>query len=265
MNHKLLYTSIFLTLYSNDIICWSFFAAGEKVDTIQKPSISAHMYAQESHQDKRITIVLDPAGDAHNVGRIIDDAFERSLTYLCIQSLKQLLEKNNSILRVLITKSAGQAIESFYNANFANQLNTDIYITISCYQLHEKYNTIDIYYVLYNPITDFWHKKSSQLGFIPFDQAYLNNLTKTAHYAKIISDTLKAAGRTHNFLCSSPCGIPYKPLGGIMAPAIALELGISTKDSWSQLVPSIEQALTAIVAKIDTEKNLYDKINTPVY
>lgn len=202
-----------------------------------------------------VTVLLDPAGDAKDPGRTIDDTFERSITLLFCQKLKQLLEEKNSSIRVIITKNTTDIVDQEHNASFSNQVKADLYIHISTFQTYENYLQIYLYYFTYHPVTDFWHKKNRELSFIPFDQAYLHNLTKTAGYAKIIGNSLKANGKMHNYIFTGPYSVPYKPLRGIMAPSFALELGLSNKNSWHILISSVLEAINLTVKKIDYEKN----------
>jgi len=82
---------------------------------------------------KEIIIMLDPAGDAQYAGRRIDDSFERGLTLRCAEQLKQRLEQLFPQIHVVLTRLPGETVQPLQNANFANRLSVDLYLSIHFY------------------------------------------------------------------------------------------------------------------------------------
>ncbi len=195
----------------------------------------------------RFTLMVDPAGDARDAGREIDDTFERGITMQCAEELKKSLEAQIPGMRVILTRFPGETVEPLQNAGFANRLKVDLYLTLHFYEAKEKTPSLHLYHVLYNPGTDFWGKKEDELALLPYDQAYKLSIKKTAPLIKALYEQLKKDERKNNITCLAPLGIPFKPLAGIIAPAIALEIGIKKKDDWNKLVPLLVSALETTI------------------
>ena len=66
--------------------------------------------------------MLDPAGDAQNPGRTIDDNFERGITLQFAEKLKEMLQEKFPTIRVVLSRTPGESLQPLQNANFANRL-----------------------------------------------------------------------------------------------------------------------------------------------
>lgn len=192
-----------------------------------------------------ITIMLDPAGDAKHTGRTLDDGFERGISLQCAEQLKTMLEQQFGV-RVVLTRFPGETLEPLQNANFANRLNVDLYISISCYQETAVKPTLYLYYFC----NDEFAAPQNELGFYPFDKAHLANQQKTKSYLALAHDILNQEPITKKISIAGPFGIPFKPLLGIKSPAFSLELGLKTKDDIKNYVPLLTDCISAIIQKI---------------
>jgi N-acetylmuramoyl-L-alanine amidase len=188
--------------------------------------------------------MLDPAGDARTPGRIIGDNFERGINLEFAQALKEVLEQMGTNLRIVLTREPHEAIAPLQNANFSNRLNVDLFISMHCYQERGQRPSIHLYYIQYHPITDMWHKPE-QLAFYPYDQAHLLNLSKSTAFAEALKKSLSISRKWD---CKGPFGIPFKPLIGVKAPSLALEIGIKNKDDWQVFIHPLAQAIAGVFA-----------------
>lgn len=190
------------------------------------------------------SIMLDPAGDAQNAGRMIDDCFERGLTVQFCEKLKKELEKKYQA-NVTLTRIAGDTLEPLQNANFANRLGIQLYISFHFYYQPDDRSTINLYHYIYNSVTDFWSPQTDALRFVRFDEAHKLNIQLTQTYAenlyKQLSATIKHADTTPAF------GIPFKPLIGITAPAIGIEIGLHNRNDWQNYISDICQAIGTLI------------------
>ena len=84
-----------------------------------------------------------------DAGRIVNDSFERGLTLQFAQELKKELELNFNNIRVVLTRIPGETLESLQNANFANRLNVDFYLSIHFYSEKRTF-TSNIFISLYS-------------------------------------------------------------------------------------------------------------------
>lgn len=189
--------------------------------------------------NRLFTIMIDPAGDAQYPGRVIDGSFERGLTLQFAEELKERLENKYTGIRVILTRFSGETVEPLQNAMFANRLNVDIYLSIHFYHQKQNLSTIYIYQLLYNPATDFWQRITHPLSFIPVNKAYLINSAQAKKLGTILQKSLREQEKRLEYTCKDLLGIPFKPLIGIRAPALGIEIGLKNKEDWQRFIEPI--------------------------
>ena len=189
-------------------------------------------------QAKKFTVMINPAGDAQNAGRIIENNFERGLTLQCAQWIKQEIESKHSSVRVILTRIPGETVENLQNASFSNRLKTDLYISLHFYERKKNKRDLALYYFCQDPITDGWHKKDSSYSFIPYSKAHLDTFAFTK---MMIKDTFSYLQNDHKNSCSvsGPYGIPFYPLIGIQAPSFGIEVGLMKKNEWQLIAHTL--------------------------
>jgi len=178
----------------------------------------------ETAKKPLFTVMLNPAGDAKNAGRMLDDSFERGITLQCCQELKKDLEAIIPGIRVVLTRFPGETLEPLQNANFSNRLDANIYLSIHFYKETEAKPHL---YTYCYQIELFNGKLPNGLFFCPFDKAYQVNYAQTLNHAQKLMQLLTSTEK-ENYILHPPLTIPFKPLVGIQAPALAIEIGIKT-------------------------------------
>lgn len=171
--------------------------------------------------------MIDPSGDARHTGRIIGTNFERAITFQLALALQQLLQ-NNFTCTVLITRSPGETVSPLQNANFANRLPIDIYISLHCYHAPLEKHTIAMY-ILAPPTTI---PSSAALAMVPIARAHDQSWARSKKHATTIHTALQNA-YAHQFQLPSVIAVPFAPLLGIQAPAIGIEINCITPDNIS--------------------------------
>ena len=200
------------------------------------------------YKSKKIfTLMLNPAGDAKNAGRVLESSFERGLTLQFCQELKKIIESSSHKIRVILTRFPGETLEFLQNANFSNRLNTDLYISLHLYQTKSIRPQVYLYYYLKNPF--YFSKNNFNLSFFPYDDSYLINIQKTLNWGEIINnylleDKYKLKFDYHNLL-----GIPFKPLVGVKSPAIAIEIGLKN-NNWQNYIEPISESIIKCLNQI---------------
>lgn len=190
----------------------------------------------------RRTIVIHPAGDKLKTGRIVAREFERKLTRVLAQYLKQILEETGRFI-VTLTHEIGQQIDQHESASLANRLRADAYIYLSCCESKKILPEISCYFTLYNPTTDFWHKKRDPLSLLPIDKAYLVNINTSCTLCATITHQLKDHAAQRVFI-NQTRGLPLAPLQGIQVPSCVIECGIQKPEQIEELAYLIARALT---------------------
>ena len=134
--------------------------------------------------NRPFTIMLDPAGDAKNVGRKLYNSFERGATLQFAQELKKQILQTYPNTEVVLTRSAGEVLENLQNANFANRLDVDLYLSINFYEETQIKPHIFLFYfknqIFFSIISP------NNLSFFPYYLAYTINFERTQKYAQII-------------------------------------------------------------------------------
>ena len=192
------------------------------------------------------TIMIDPAGDAKHTGRLINDTFERGIALQCAEQLKAAIIQKFPNVRVILTRVPGETIQPLQNASCANRLGVDFYISLYFY--HEPLNQghVALYYYLENPATDLWYQPKS-LTLYQVNQAHIIHLKTTEKWGQILLKSFENKNISKFFQPRGLFGIPFTPLIGIKAPAIAIEAGLKNKQDWQQLIEAIIIAIERIV------------------
>lgn len=196
---------------------------------------------------KIVTIMIDPAGDAQHTGRKLNDTFERGISLQIAEKLKNILEERLTHVKIVLSRLPGESASYLQHASFANRLNVDFYLGIHCYQEKETKPCVYLYQFSYG---DNFITKQFDLALIPYDQAHLANNATTNSFAIAMQDILGSNAYANIYNAKGIFKIPFKPLIGIKAPAIGLELGIKTKDDWHDYVEPIASSLIPIVEKL---------------
>lgn len=193
------------------------------------------------------SIMLDPAGDARTPGRMIGDHVERGITLEYVQELKTLLEQQMPDLRVVLTRFPGETIAPLQNANFANRLHVDLYLSIHFYQeKKDARSSLSMYQYISNPITDLWFKPQP-LTFYSYDQAHLFSVTKTTLLAEQLRIALEHDRFRRLFDMKGFFKIPFKPLVGIQSPALAIEIGLKQPRDWRLFLEPLVYGITHLM------------------
>ena len=178
-------------------------------------------------------IMINPAGDAKNVGRRLNEGFERTEAYKWAEKIQHEVQDRFGI-KVVLTRAPGDEIVPLQNASFANRLNTDLFLSLHLYKDDSDKPKIYVYQHGYNKLVDFARRSyGDQLKFAPIFQAHQQNIFKTRDYINVFKNTLTKSEYQQSFDFFEPKFLPLKPLAGITAPSIAIEIGINGDNKWN--------------------------------
>ena len=197
-----------------------------------------------------ITIMLDPAGDAQNTGRVIDDTFERGLTLACAQEIKHDLEKNFPGVRIVLSRVPGETVDPLQSASFANKLKADLFVHLGFYQEKRNPCLCSLFFFSYDATTDFWPKKTGAQALEPYYRAHLPMITCSAQYALLLHDSLADLQTKGSIQLKPVICFPCRPLIGVRAPVIGCEMGLNNKDSWKMFVQPIVAGIGTIISAL---------------
>lgn len=189
-----------------------------------------------------ILVMIDPAGHAKNVGRRLVESYERGETFKFAEKLKDALSEKYGV-RSVLTRYPGEEIIELQNASFANRLQVDFYLSLNIYREESVKPKIFVYHLVYDPMVDLARRIIDNLLFIPIHQAHFKNIHRTKFLCNHMRSILFKPDYQKKFDFYGPYGIPFKPLIGVTAPAIGIELGISEEDKWQNLVEPLVESL----------------------
>lgn len=189
------------------------------------------------------SVMINPAGHARDPGRRLIEGVERAQTFKFAEKLQQELQKKYGI-KVILTRYPGEEISEWEPASFANRLGTDFYLSIHLYREESLKPKVFLYQLVYNPMIDLYVKSFDPYVFLPVNQAHFQNINKTRFYGKCIKDTLTLKPYKNRFDFYGLYGLPLKPLCGIVAPALLLEVGIHRDEQWPSLIDPVVESLS---------------------
>jgi N-acetylmuramoyl-L-alanine amidase len=197
------------------------------------------------HTRRPLTIMLDPAGDAQNAGRKINDYVERGITLQCAEQLKKAIETANSGVRVILTRFPGETIQPLQNASFANRLDVDLYVSIHFFAKKKGKHSLALFYFCTNSVIDYWKSNVPDLFFMKAHKVHVGSISTSKKWGEQCYS--KLADYKEHFTCTAPLGIPFKPLCGIKAPAIGIEASVQNPNDWNRYIKPISEGITSVI------------------
>ncbi len=208
-------------------------------------------------EKKSFTIMIDPAGDSQYAGREIYGCFERGITLQCAEQLKKTLEYTIPNTRIILTRFPGETVQPLQNASFANRLEVDLYLSIHFFAQKKGPHEIYFYHFCKHPVTDYWKKTPTDLCFVEAHFVHIHSIATSKAWAKELVTVFKTDYKEH-FQCTAPLGLPFKPLCGIQAPAIAFEAGLLNAQDWQRYIKPLSQGIETLVKHAKKERKTTD-------
>ena len=177
-------------------------------------------------QDRFATIMLDPVGNSLPFAHALQTHIEQAVPGT----------------RVILTRTANETVRPLQHANFANRLEVDLFLSLRCYEDASTRPQLAIYTFSYG---DYAPSRIQDLAFYTYDQAHLLASGATQKYAHAMEDTFKKYAKQFDLIGSF--SLPYKPLIGVTAPAIGIEIGLKNKQSWQSFVAPLCEAVAEIM------------------
>ena len=192
-------------------------------------------------------VMINPAGDARNPGRVLSNGYERGLTLRIAEKLKEEIQDRYDI-KCHLTRAPGEEVLELQSASFANRLKADFYLSLHVYREEAIKPKLSLYYLVYNPMVDLITHNLSPLEFLSIRKAHLVNMNQTRSIANKMQSILTNDEYKRKIDVYSPRGIPFKPLRGVMAPAIAVEIGLKEEDKWKSFIEPIVESLRFLLS-----------------
>jgi N-acetylmuramoyl-L-alanine amidase len=191
-------------------------------------------------------VMINP-GDGKGTGRMIVDGYERGVTLSMAEELQKKLSERYGV-RVVLSRSPGEEVSELSSASFANRMNTDFFISLHVYHQEEPKPNIYLYNLVYNPLVDVASHQFVPLTFVPLYQAHFVNSFQTRLYGSKIKDVLEETHNKKVLDVHGMFGIPFRPLCGILAPALAIEVGLSYENQWKNIMPALVDSMNFLAS-----------------
>ena len=167
------------------------------------------------------SIVIDPSQNNRTIG----SEYEKNITLACAEAIRTYCYNNVLDITIEVTRERGETVEPLQIATFSNTVHPNLHIALHC--VAKPVPELWIYYNQWN-YTDTHQKQSNTISLIPAHQTYLYTYNTSKHYARTVYKFLEAyAFSEFTIITHKPIGCPCKPLFGLTAPSIVIELGIA--------------------------------------
>lgn len=193
------------------------------------------------------TVILVPFGNNTLQGRSLKSNFESSIAHHFVRELQQELEKQFPEARIKISHEKTDILQPMQLATMSNCLSADLVLQFQFYLDHEP--KLYLYQSSYS--NDFL-SKCWDLSWCHADEAYLINKKSTTLWREKMAETLSNPDYARWFFTIKPHPIPLKPLTGIIAPALLIEIGLANDDDWKQFIAPLTESLKPIIQEIST-------------
>jgi hypothetical protein len=192
------------------------------------------------------TLFFAADGCSTQPGRKIKNNFEYTLSHQCVHALRHELSTLFPSLRIEVSHQSNEMLEPLQLANISNGVPSDLLVMIQFYYEPGKAQ-IHIWRCSYGQefVSRRW-----DLSWCPIDQAYLINKTKTESWATQLYNGLNAQNYNSWFTVHSPHKVPLRPMLGIIAPALLIEIGIKDDAEWANFVQPLTDSLQPIIKTI---------------
>lgn len=194
-------------------------------------------------QSTRPILLIDPAGHAKELGRLLVEGYERAQTLQFARALQEKLLQRYRV-RPVISRGPGEEISHRLQIpSFSNRLAANFFLRIHMYREESEKPKLFFYHLLFNPLVDLAIRDSRPLSFVPIQQAHFCSIHLTKFYGEQIFDYLNQDHFKKYFDCFPLQGLPLGGLIGITAPAILLEVGVCRENKWKSLVGPVVDSL----------------------
>lgn len=209
-----------------------------------RPCLSAEALCEgrkalEGHFKNSFSIMIDPGESTH---RLIEGTPERNITLAMAHALQNQIEQLIPSAQVILTRTGNETVRPLAHANFANRLDVDLFLSLHCFAETQTRPQVAIYTFAYgdqNPM------QLSDLAFYTYDQAHLRAQRTTQNYAQLAKQVL--AEHAKQFDLVGWYQIPFKPLIGVKAPAIGIEIGLKNKHDWQTFIGPLAESVLKIM------------------
>ncbi len=186
------------------------------------------------------TLMIAPAGDVNTPGRKLSGGYERGVALQLAEALKEKLKTHG--VTVHLSRSAGEAVPELGHESYANRAAVDKFVSLHVYQAQEAKPHISLYGLVYNLLVD-GQLQHDEHAFLPLGEAHFASVTKSKNVGDKVYELLQIKENERLLSCSPLVRLPYKPLRGVVAPAIGIEIGLSGDEQWESLVAPLARAI----------------------
>ena len=190
---------------------------------------------------KIFKISLNPAAPTK---RTICDYTEEHLAFEICQAIQTKLTATHHQIQVNLTREPGAELSRMQIASNSNQANTKLFLSLHLYQTCNTKPTINIFYYTKQRFCS--NLNFTNLNFINYSNAYLASCDQTINWGHKITNYLDQ-NKKQQFEVAPLVGLPLKPLAGIQAPALSIEIGLKNSDWRPYVAPIAEAVLLCIL------------------
>lgn len=191
----------------------------------------------------RPIVLIDPAGHAKNLGRLLVEGYERAETLKLAHAIKERLLRKYRVRPVISRRPGEEISHRLQIPSFSNRLGADFFLRIHMYREESEKPKLFLYHLLFHPMVDLAVLDRKPLSLIHVQQAHFGSIHITRFYGETMYDYLNQELFKKYFDCFPLQGLPIASMIGITAPAVLVEIGICRENKWKSLVGPIVDSL----------------------
>lgn len=192
-------------------------------------------------------IVIDPAGHAGYVGRLLNCGYERGATLRVAKALQRTMA-DLPRMKVMLTRDAGEHLELFHAVSYANHAQADLFIRLHIYRSSQHQPIIHVYQRVIDQLADFAQRPLNPYAFVEVDSAHRMCSHQTRHMGLLLCAHLQQPVYERLLSCSGLQGVPLVALKGLVVPGLLIEIGIQDEVLLDSLIEPLGKALQAACA-----------------
>jgi hypothetical protein len=192
--------------------------------------------------EKQKIVMINPAGDAKNIGRKLSSNHESAIAFKLCEQLAKTLE-NRYNMKVILTRIPGDELTHLQTASLANRANIDLFLDVNIYKEEREKPRLYLYNLVRNPITDLAKHSLPPVSFIPTNMLHINHIHKTKSFGERIKMVLMQQEYQKIFDFYGTYGIPIRSLEGINAPALFFDLGLNEEEKLTYFIEPLVASL----------------------
>jgi hypothetical protein len=193
-------------------------------------------------------LLIEAHGRVGTAARQFTNDYERGITMKLARALQEkLCDAFDTDVSLLTPHEGAEERIARINKTMPN-----LFITLCAYKSTRMKPTICLYTYGYDQLAENSWARRPACGLIPLEYAHCLNQVQTGNIRHTLLSSLSQQNVASFCAVNKAITLPFRPLFGIISPALAIEIGIWEDTQWEELVGPITCALREVKMRFFT-------------